>query len=81
MTKKEKKSIIKIIILVVIQSAIIIGIIGCTEIESFSPIVCWSVKAGAISFLIVTSILLVKEIIKLFSWCFPGKPIEISHIT
>jgi hypothetical protein len=64
---KEKESIIKIIILGVIQSAIIIGIVGCTEIEGFSPIVCWSVKAGAIFFLIVTSIFLIKEIIKLFS--------------
>jgi len=64
---KEKKSIIKIIILVMIQSTIIIGIIGCAEIGGFSPIVRWGVKSGAIFFLIVTSILLIKEIIKLFS--------------
>ena len=67
MTEKEKKSIIKIVILVVIQSAIIIGIIGCAEIEGFSLMACWGVKAGALFFLIVTSIFLVKEIIKLFS--------------
>jgi hypothetical protein len=67
MTEIEKKSIIKIVILVMIQSAISIGIIGCAEIEGFSLMVCWSVKAGAIFFLIVTSIFLVKEIIKLFS--------------
>ncbi len=53
MTEKEKKSIIKIVILMVIQSAIIIGIIGCAEIEGFSLMVCWSVKAGEIFFLIV----------------------------
>ena len=67
MTEKEKKSIIKIVILMVIQSAIIIGIIGCAEIEGFSLMVFWSVKAGEIFFLIVTSIFLIKEIIKLFS--------------
>ena len=67
MTEKEKKSIIKIVILMVIQSVIIIGIIGCAEIEGFSLMVCWSVKAGEIFFLIVTSIFLIKEIIKLFS--------------
>ncbi|MGD9232642.1 MAG: hypothetical protein PVH67_02220 [Desulfobacterales bacterium] len=67
MTEKEKKSIIKIIILAVIQSAIIIGILGCVEIEGFSLIVCWGVKTGAIFFLIVTSFFLIKEIIKLFS--------------
>ena len=67
MTEKEKKSIIKIVILVALQSAIIIGIIGRAEIEGFSLIVCWGVKAGALFFLIVTSVFLVKEIIKLFS--------------
>jgi hypothetical protein len=67
MKEKEMKSIIKIIILVVIQSAIIIGIIGCTEIEGFSSFVCWSTKVGAVFLLIVTSTLLIREIIKLFS--------------
>jgi hypothetical protein len=67
MKEKNKNSLFKIIILVFIQTAIIAGIFMCTEIGSFSMFVCWSAKAGALFFLIVISILLIKEIIKLFS--------------
>ena len=40
MKRTEKNHIIKIIILMAIQSAVIIGIIGCAEIEGFSTFVC-----------------------------------------
>ncbi len=67
MDNNEKKRLIKIIILLIIQSSVIIGIIHCAEIQGFPQIVCWGAKAGAIFFLIVASILLIKEIIKLLS--------------
>jgi hypothetical protein len=63
----KEKCVIKIIVLAMIQSAIVIGIIGCADIEGFSPFIRWSVKAGAIFLLIVASILLIKEIVKIFS--------------
>ena len=67
MTDKEKKSMIKIIILVIVQSVIIWEIMGCAEIEGFPLSMCWGIKAGGIFLLIVASVLLIKEIIKLSS--------------
>lgn len=58
----EKKRLIKIVVLIIVQSFIIIGIINCPEIQGLPLIVCLGIKAVAILSLIIASIFLIKEI-------------------
>jgi len=67
MDKNKKESLIKIFILLIIQAFIIIGIINYIKVGGSLPMEGWRAKAGAIFFLIVISILLIKEIKKLLS--------------
>ena len=66
MDKNKKESLIKIIVLLIIQAVIIIGIINHIKVGGSPPTEGWRAKAGAIFFLVVTSILLIKEIKKFF---------------
>jgi hypothetical protein len=65
MDKNKKESLIKIFILLIIQAFITIGIFNYIKVGGSPPTEGWRAKAGAIFFIAVTLILLIKEIKKI----------------
>ena len=67
MDKKKKDSLIRIFFLLIVITVIVMGIITHLNLGSTAPTEGWRAKAGAVFFLIVFLVLLIKEVRKLFS--------------